>query len=112
MSDGFSPARSTNDNSNPSSHVASVETLADRAEERLRECLKEGYDREPTEDEVEWARGFPRRMAEGLNPQQPRIPTVTEMRKEFGWGPSNAKKERWGEDFTEQQTSSPDLNYR
>ena len=109
---GFKKPGSSIDNTDALEPSVTSDALSERAEERLREHLKEEYDREPTEDEVEWARGFPRRMAEGLNPQQPRIPTVTEMRKEFGWGPSNAKKERWGEDFTEQQTSSPDLGNR
>jgi hypothetical protein len=77
----------------------SAVALADRAEERLRECLKEGYDREPTEDEVEWVRAFPRRMAGGRPPEDPRIPTVTEMRRKFGWGPSEKVKEKYNFEF-------------
>lgn len=109
---GHSPARSPNDNADRSSQAADLNTLADRAEEKLREHLREGYDREPTEEEVEWVRGFPRRMAGGRHPEVPRTPTLTEMRKEFSWGPSEAEKKRWGEDFAEEQQRGPNLNYR
>jgi hypothetical protein len=112
MSTGFSPARSPYDHSNPSSHVASVEQLADRAEERLREHLKVEYARQPTDEEVGWVRGYPKRIAEKPDGRDPRPPTISEMRREFGWGASKSEKERWGEDFTEQQTSGPDLHYR
>jgi hypothetical protein len=112
MSNGFSPRREPNDNADSSSHVASVEQLADRAEERLREHLQEQYDREPTEAEIKWARGFPRRMAGGRKAQEPRLPTITEIRDEFEWGPSKSAKERLGEDFVEQQQRGPNLSYQ
>jgi hypothetical protein len=109
---GFRKPGSSIDNTDALEPSVTSDALSERAEERLREHLKEEYDREPTEDEVEWVRAFPRRMAGGRPPEDPRIPTVTEMRKEFEWGPSNSLKERWGEDFTERKTSSPDLSNR
>jgi membrane-bound lytic murein transglycosylase MltF len=109
---GFSPARSPNNNANPERWAFDVDELADEAEEQLRDHLREEYDREPTDEEVEWARGYPRRIAEKADGRDPRIPTFAEMKKQFGWGPSNSLKEWWGEDFTERKTSSPDLNYR
>lgn len=112
MSTGFSPARSTTDNADPSSHAADLDTLADRAEEKLREHLRDEYGREPTEEEVEWVRDFPRELAGGRHPQEPRIPTLTEIQKRFSWGPSETEKERFGEDFTEQQQSGPNLTYK
>ena len=112
MSNGFSPRREPNKNADPASHVASLEQLADRAEERLREHLKEEYDREPTAEEIKWARGFPRRMAGGRRRQEPRPPTITEMRDEFEWGPSKSAKEQLGEDFIEQQQRGPDIGNR
>jgi hypothetical protein len=113
MSNGFSPLREPNDNADPSSHVASLEQLADRAEKRLTEHLREEYDREPTAEEVEWARGFPRRMAGGRRRHQPRPPTITEMRNEFNWGPSKSEKERYGEDFIEQHyRRGPNVSHR
>lgn len=112
MSTGHSPARRPNANADPSSHTASLDTLADRAEETLRDHLREEYDREPTEEEVAWTRGFPRRMAGGRQPEEPRTPTLTEMRDHLGWGPSESEKKRWGEDFAEQQEGGPDLSYR
>jgi len=112
MSNGFSPRREPNKNADPSSHVASLEQLADRAEKRLRDYLREQYDREPTEKELEWTRGFPRRMASGPKPHQPRPPTITEIKDEFDWGPSKSAKERLGEDFIEQQQRGPNLSSR
>lgn len=109
---GFSPARSPNNNANPERWAFDLDELADEAEEKLRNYLREEYDREPTEEEVEWARGYPRRIAEKADGRDPRLPTTTEMKKQFEWGPSKSQKERWGEDFTERKTSSPDLNYR
>lgn len=100
------------DNTDALEPSVTSDALSERAEERLREYLKEEYDREPTEEEVEWVRGFPHRMAGGRQKEDPRLPTITEMRREFGWGPSKSQKERLGEDFVEQQTGSPDLGNR
>lgn len=112
MSTEFSPARSSTEHKNPTESSFDLDALADRGEKRLRDHLREGYDREPSAEEVEWVRDFPRRIAEDRDGKDPRPPTLTEMRNHFGWGPSEAEKERWGEDFAEQQQSGPNLTYK
>jgi hypothetical protein len=112
MFTGHSPARSSTDHTDAGEPRFDLDALADRAEEKLRDHLREEYGREPTEEEVEWVRGFPRRMAGGQHPQDPRTPTLTEIREEFEWGPSESEKKRWGKDFAEQQASGPNLSYR
>lgn len=106
---GFRKPGESIDNTDALEPSVTADALPARAEERLRDHLREEYDREPTEEEVEWVRGFPRRMAGGRQREEPRLPTISEMRREFGWGPSKSRKERWGEDFTEQQTGGRDI---
>lgn len=111
MSTDYTPARESNKNANANEPRIDLEGMADRGEERLREHLREEYDREPTEKEVEWVRGYPERLAEGPHPKDPRPPTLTEMQSEFDWGATKSQKERWGEDFIEQQRG-PSLERR
>lgn len=88
---GSSPARQ----SNQRHEGPGIGRLADKGEERLRRHCREKRDREPTQEEVEWTRDFPRRIVENRE-GDPRPPTVTEMKEHFGWGMAEETKRRLG----------------
>lgn len=96
----------------PTQHVnlrkagTTLSTLADRAEDRLRSTLAKHFDRPdgPTKKELRWARSFPKRVAEEKG--EPRLPTLSEMRDQFGWGATEAEKERFGAAYVEQRGGS------
>jgi len=111
MSDGFTPFRDPTNHTDANKLRFDLDTLADKAERRLREHLNEHMNRKPTEEEVKWVRNFPRRMASGRQPEDPRIPTITEVQNHFSWGPSETEKKRLGEDFVEQHRGA-NLTYR
>ena len=83
-----------------------LSALADRAEERLRSTLAKHFDRPdgPTDEEIRWARSFPKRVADEKG--EPRLPTLSEMRDRCGWGATEAERERFGADYVEQNGGS------